>query len=102
MNRDMYIGNGLTRLHDPKPTKWLKDFSQMMESTDWYGFAHTGRPAYGNFWARRPCRLRPHNWMLLGREGISDSGLWRDIRRCGRCGSQTAMISRYPPARGTL
>jgi hypothetical protein len=102
--RDIYKGDGLTRLHDPRPDKWLSDFSRIMQSRDWYGFAGTGRLTYGNFWARWPCRLRPHNWVLLDQKGIGDSALTWAIRRCSRCGSQTMMILEYayPPERGTL
>jgi hypothetical protein len=99
--RDVYMGDGLTRLHDPKPDEWLRDFSQIMQSRDWYGFDHWG-PTYGNFWARWPCRLRPHKWVLLDQKQIGDSHLTPMIRRCCRCGSQTAMVENYPPERGTL
>lgn len=101
MKTDKYYGDGLTRLADPKPIEWLKDFTQIMITHDLYGWTEPGYTGYGNFWAKRVCRVRRHHWSLLDSKPIGPT-LFHNIYRCQRCGSQIAPIAGYafPPTRG--
>lgn len=84
------------RLPDPRPLQWLKDTSRVMGHHDGVF------PVYGNFWARWPCRLRPHCWRVLDCTE-TDTPYPREIRRCRRCGSQVHQSVRVaPPARGRI
>ena len=86
----------LRRLPDPQPNEWVDDFRVAMRG------GQGEASVFGNFWARRPCRFRDHDWQVVGvTEGESD---WpRHIRRCSQCGSQVHQWHKTaPPQRGKL
>jgi hypothetical protein len=90
----------LERLPDPQPDEWLSDRTQMMQSARWYGYPYFG-PTYGNFWARRPCRVWPHRWLALGQPKAAAEGPYaRTVHRCQRCGSQVFIGAVPTPVRG--
>ncbi len=94
----MAMSGPAVQLPNPPPDEWLADYTQMMQSAQWYGYKHFG-PTYGNFWSPRPCRRRPHRWRDLGIPRPTEPRP-RHVYRCQRCGSQIFILEVRPPARG--